>query len=426
MRDRVSVSKSPKRNFSVTVRADDARVAQARASPCRRGGRARGHTRRAFGDRPRTSPRRRSTSSPVRARPARSSLCASACRCWPARVPSAAASAVSGSAATSPMVCTPIRSSLRPRRRADTPEARDGQRREEGALGPGLDDEQAVGFGHVARDLGEELRRGDTDRRGQTRSRRARGLGATSRSPTPVPSRRRAPRNVEERLVDRQRLDERRDRPEDRHHLAALLLVALEARREEHGVRAGPPGPRHRHRRVHAEGARLVARGGHDAAVAEPADDHRLAARAPGRRAARPSVERVEVDVQDRRVGARVTAIAADRRRSVVARRAAAPRSGSRRRSPGSQRSRSHSLSGSRTHGAHDARRRRHSCGGTNAASTTMPSGSSTRRSPSNFTARCTSHRMRQPMSGACGVHLVERARPLVTRRGRSPPRPRG
>ena len=132
-----------------------------------------------------------------------------------------------GSAATSPIVRTPMRSSVRQRRGADAPEPRTpGSGVEERALGPGRDDEQPVGLRQVARELGEELRRRDADRRGEP------GLGADARaqqrarSRRRCPSSRRAPRDVEERLVDRELLDERRDRREDRHHLAALLGVA--------------------------------------------------------------------------------------------------------------------------------------------------------------------------------------------------------
>ena len=73
-------------------------------------------------------------------------------------------------------------------------------------------------------------------------------------------------------------------------------------------VRARLARPRHRHRRVHAERARLVARVPHDAPVAEPADDHRLAAQRRVVELLDRREERVEVDVQDRRVVAHVDA----------------------------------------------------------------------------------------------------------------------
>ena len=65
------------------------------------------------------------------------------------------------------------------------------------------------------------------------------------------------------------------------------LLVARHARPHAHRVRAQPQRRAHRHRRVHAEAAHLVARRRHDAAPAVPADDERLPGEAAGRRAAR-------------------------------------------------------------------------------------------------------------------------------------------
>ena len=46
---------------------------------------------------------------------------------------------------------------------ADPPDHLDGQRMQEVEFALGLDDEQAVGFGDAARDLGEELRSRDAD-----------------------------------------------------------------------------------------------------------------------------------------------------------------------------------------------------------------------------------------------------------------------
>ena len=48
--------------------------------------------------------------------------------------------------------------------------------------------------------------------------------------------------DVEERLVERDRLHERCERAQDRHDVAARGRVRVEARREEHGVRAGARG----------------------------------------------------------------------------------------------------------------------------------------------------------------------------------------
>ena len=58
---------------------------------------------------------------------------------------------------------------------------------------------------------------------------------------------------VDERLVQAQRLHQRRQRPQQLHHLLADLAVEREARHEIRGVRRQPAGLRHRHRRVHPE-----------------------------------------------------------------------------------------------------------------------------------------------------------------------------
>ena len=56
---------------------------------------------------------------------------------------------------------------------------------------------------------------------------------------------------------------------------------------------------------------------------------------------------------------------------------------------------------------------REHASAAANAASTTMPSGSSTTRSPSKASARCTSHRIDPAHLDRGGADLVERAFPL-------------
>jgi hypothetical protein len=80
---------------------------------------------------------------------------------------------------------------------------------------------------------------------------------------------------VHERLVDRHRLDQRRELEHDRANVAADAAILLHVRANDAGVRAEPSGFEHRHRRSHAERARDVATGQHHAALAA-ADDHRL------------------------------------------------------------------------------------------------------------------------------------------------------
>ena len=140
------------------------------------------------------------------------------------------------------------------RRGPDPPEPLDRQWVQERELLTGRDDDQPIGLREIARDLGQELRRRDADRRVQPGLRLHSGadshcdLGARAVQPVRAA-------NVEERLVERERLHQWRERAEDRHDVAARGFVCVEARREEHRVRARPTGPRHRHRRVDPERA---------------------------------------------------------------------------------------------------------------------------------------------------------------------------
>ena len=104
--------------------------------------------------------------------------------------------------------------------------------------------------------------------------------------------------HVDERLVDRQPLHQRRRVLEDREHVLAGLRVGLEARRHDDGLRAQALGRPAAHRGLDPEGLRLVGRGQDHPAP----DDHRLAqqprvvALLDGRE------ERVEVGVENRSV----------------------------------------------------------------------------------------------------------------------------
>ena len=93
------------------------------------------------------------------------------------------------------------------------------------------------------------------------------------------------PAHVEERLVDREPLDQRRRVVEDAVHRPARLGVGREARLDDDRLRAQPARAPAAHRGADAERLGLVARGEHD----PRADDHRPAAQRAGRRAARPT-----------------------------------------------------------------------------------------------------------------------------------------
>ena len=92
---------------------------------------------------------------------------------------------------------------------------------------------------------------------------------------------------VEERLVDRDRLDQRRQRLHHGAHLAADADIFLHVRRDDDRLRAGFERLEHRHGRAHALDAGDVAGGRDDAALAA-ADDHRLVLQRRDCRAFRP------------------------------------------------------------------------------------------------------------------------------------------
>src|SRR4029079_12734686 len=109
------------------------------------------------------------------------------------------------------------------------------------------------------------------------------------------------PRNVEERLVDAELLDERRHGRVDRHDLVALFGVAREPRRKKCRVWARLASAGHRHRRMHTKRTRFVTCRTDDSPIAETADDHRPAAQARVVELLDGSEERVEVDVEEGR-----------------------------------------------------------------------------------------------------------------------------
>ena len=177
------------------------------------------------------------------------------------------------------------------------PEPFDGKRVQEGELTVRWHREQPVRLRHPARHLGQELRAGDPDGDRQSHplahlAPQLHGdLGGRSREPL-------EPADVQERLVDRQSLDERRRVVEHPVDLLARLRVRRHARTNDDRVGAEPARKREAHRRVHAVRLRLVAGRKDDPA----ADDHGPSAQ-PGviplldRRE-----ERVDVGVQDRRL----------------------------------------------------------------------------------------------------------------------------
>ena len=209
----------------------------------------------------------RSSAAGRRAAPRRGSrLCASACRWRPAARPRSRPAYPPAARPPAPTVMIP-----RARSFADvtgpTPHSRSTGSGCRNASSPsGGTTSSPSGLATRARDLGEELRPRDPDRDRQA------DLARAPRARSRVGDlRRRAarsaamPAHVEERLVDRQPLDERRRVLEDLEHGLARLRVGRHPRRDDDRVAAQPPRLRAAHRRPHAERLRLVARRQHDA-----------------------------------------------------------------------------------------------------------------------------------------------------------------
>ena len=111
-------------------------------------------------------------------------------------------------------------------------------------------------------------------------------------------------REVDERLVQRQRLDERGEVAQHLHDLLAGRAVGVEAAAEERSVGAACPRLAPRHGGPHAVAAGLVGRGGHHAPAAGAADDDRLAAQRRLVALLDGGEEGVQVEVEDRRSAA--------------------------------------------------------------------------------------------------------------------------
>ena len=183
-----------------------------------------------------------------------------------ARLPTTASRSAAERLRTSTSFSMPCSRSLRGRHRADAPQRVDRQALQE-ALDPlGRDHGQAVRLLPARGDLRQELVGRDAGRRGQPG-----GLAdLLLEPPRHGHAERFAPRvlgDVEIRLVERQRLDQRRDLAVEREDLLRHGAVLLEVRADDHQRRAQAHGARHRDRRAHAERPRLVARRRDDAAL---------------------------------------------------------------------------------------------------------------------------------------------------------------
>ena len=113
------------------------------------------------------------------------------------------------------------------------------------------------------------------------------------------------PGDVEERLVDRDALHERREVAEHCHHPIGEPLVLGEVPVDEHQVGAQSLGPPSGHAALHAESLRLVRRGQHHAT----ADGDRSPAQRRIEQLLDRRVEGIEVGVQDRGTGGHAFAV---------------------------------------------------------------------------------------------------------------------
>ncbi len=216
-----------------------------------------------------------------------------------------------GSTARSPIVRTPC-SARTTRVCSPTPHRRRiGSGARKAASSPGRTTTRPSGFRRSEAILATSLVVGNADARGETDLVAHRGPDLAGDG-FRWAEERLAPRHVEERLVDRDLLQERREAAQDLHHPAALAAVLRPVDREEGAAGAERRGGAEGHRRVDAEGAGLVAGGRDDAAgMRIAAHDHGPAAQLGPVALLDRREERVEVDVEDRGAGSHPPIIAA-------------------------------------------------------------------------------------------------------------------
>jgi len=181
---------------------------------------------------------------------------------------------------------------------SDAPQPLDRQGMQELELSVGRHDEEPVGLRDRACHLREELRAGDPDRDWQPHllaDLAAQPDGDLRRAAGDVIQ----PANIEKCLIDRQTLDQRCRVLEDPEHGLACLAVGRHPGRDHDRPGAQPAGAATAHRRAHAIGLGLVACSQHDTG----ADDHRPAAQSRVIALLDGRVERIQIRVEDVRVG---------------------------------------------------------------------------------------------------------------------------
>ena len=187
-------------------------------------------------------------------------------------------------------------SQLRRRHRPDAPDALHRQRMEEGQLALRRHDEHAVRLRERAGHLREELRAGDADADRQPDALADRAAEANGDLCRCAGDSFHAP-DVEERLIDRESLDEWSRVVEDGVQRLARFRVGRHPWPNDNGLGTEPARLPAAHRRTDSVGLGLVARGEHHAA----ADDHGTAAQTGIVALLDRREERVCVGVEDRR-----------------------------------------------------------------------------------------------------------------------------
>src|SRR5947209_9059206 len=168
----------------------------------------------------------------------------------------------------------------RGRRRTTAGKPGERQRGEEGGLVSRRDDDQAARFAQFGADFRHKFRARDAD--ADIQSALALDLVAQPNGDALGRSHQRILAGaIQVRLIQRDRLDDRRVVVEDVEDRARRFPIRLEVTGHEDRLWTQAPGAAERHRRAHAEGPGLIRRGCDDTPLtgyARPTDDYRLAA----------------------------------------------------------------------------------------------------------------------------------------------------
>ena len=195
----------------------------------------------------------------------------------------------------------PMRLQLSCQGGADAGQQADGFRRQQGGGFFGIDDGEAARFAAAGGDLGQQPVRREADRDGDADLPLHGGGEAGQHDGRGRAMQRLGARQVQHRLVDRQRLHQGGQFVHQRADLAGGSGVFREIRFDDDRVGAGFQRLEHRHRALHAVDPSDIAGGGDDAAGAA-ADDHRAGLKLRPVALLDAGIERVAVDMGDGQV----------------------------------------------------------------------------------------------------------------------------